>query len=108
MTITMQWNVAEIWIFERRILRLTQEKWWVLITVRNISGVHQTKYYYDSVKKSKFLCSYNSQIDKKSIIQKKLKKIVQEEKLIQALLISFYSEGILCSVHVFLQHERLK
>ena len=37
---------------------LKQEKWWILITVGNIQGVYQTKYYYGSVEKSKFLFSW--------------------------------------------------
>ena len=49
-------------------LRYTGKKWWILNTVRNIYGVHQTKYYYGSVKKRK--CSFNRhlQVDKESIL----------------------------------------
>ena len=46
--------------------------------LRNISN----KYYYGSVKKSKFSFSFHLQIDKKSIMQKK----IQGEKLIQTLI----------------------
>ena len=48
------WNVAEMYILKRCLLCVQQEKKWILITLKNISGVYQTKYYYGSVKKSKF------------------------------------------------------
>ena len=39
---------------EMNIELVQEEKTWILSTVRNIEGVRQTKYYYDSVKKRKF------------------------------------------------------
>ena len=44
---------------------LHRKKGWGLIIVRNIEGVLQRKYYYDSVKKSKYSFSCHLQIDKK-------------------------------------------
>ena len=44
---------------------LNRKKWCIFITVRNIQGVYQTKYYYGSVKKSTSSSSCNLQIDKK-------------------------------------------
>ena len=65
-TTTVWWNVAEMWILKKCILSISNmKKWWILITMGNIQGVYQTKYYYDSVRKSKFSFSCHLQIDKK-------------------------------------------
>ena len=60
-------------------MSVQQEKWWILITVKNIYRVYQTKYYYGSVKKSKFSFSGYLQIGKKVNNVKE----IQGEKLIQ-------------------------
>ena len=61
-------------------------KWWVLITVRNIYRVYQTKYYYSSVEKNNSSFSWNLQIDKKKKkINTIIKKKIQGKKLIQNL-----------------------
>ena len=46
------------------IMSVQLEKIMNLSTVRNIEGVHQAKYYYGIVKKSKFSFSCHLQIDK--------------------------------------------
>ena len=45
--------------------RSAEKKSWFLITVRNIYGVYQKKYYYGSVKKSTFSFNCDLKIDKK-------------------------------------------
>ena len=63
-TTKVWWTIVEMCILKKWILSVQQKKLWILNTVRNISGVHQRK-YYGSVKKNKFSFSCHLQIDKK-------------------------------------------
>ena len=63
-TTKVWWNIVEMCILKKWILSVQQKKLRILNTVRNISGVHQRK-YYGSVKKNKFSFSFHLQIDKK-------------------------------------------
>ena len=60
--IAVSWNVTEMSILKRLILNLQKEK---MMDLDNyIYKIFQAKYYYSSVKKSKFLLSWHLQIDK--------------------------------------------
>ena len=43
-TTTVRRHVAKMWILKKWKLSVQQEKLWILSTVRNNQGVHQTKY----------------------------------------------------------------
>ena len=64
-------NLEEI---DTELASSTGKKKWILSTLRNIQGVHQTKYYNGSVKKIKFSFSLHLQIDKKLNVKEYIRR----------------------------------